>query len=182
MAAPKAGKGGKGKGAKEDGSDPGGSTTDHVKVFLGEFRIILPGLGALLGFQLTTAFQQSFERMSELDKVANFAGLACTGLALLFLLVPASYHRFTARQEESEEFLRFARRSVHAAFVFMPLGISLALYLQGVRTFETRASAAAVAFVAFLVFVAFWWVVPWSRASRKGRLPSDRAGGRASKE
>src|SRR5688572_2751717 len=88
----------------------------RVETFLGEFRMIIPAMAALLGFQLTMAFSDSFQDLAPAEQVASFAGLACTAAAFLFLLVPASYHRFTLEFEETEEFLRFGRRSIGLAF------------------------------------------------------------------
>ncbi|MEA3143134.1 MAG: hypothetical protein QOG31_458 [Thermoplasmata archaeon] len=77
---------------------------------MGEFRIIVPALGAIFGFQLVVAFQQSFPDLPAAARVANFVGVPCTALALLFLLVPASYHRFTPRLDHSQDFIVFAQR------------------------------------------------------------------------
>lgn len=141
---------------------------ERIQVFLGEFRIIVPALAALFGFQLTTAFNDSFERLARLDQAINFVGVASTAAAILFLLVPASYHRFVRHQEESEEFLDFARRSVHLAFVAMPLGIAAAMYLQGLRSFHSHAAAWVTAIAVLGAFAAGWWVMPRTRATEQG--------------
>ena len=107
-------------------------------------------------------------KLAAADRAINFAGVACTALAILFLLVPASFHRFTSKLEETEEFLAFARRSISLAFVFIPLGIVCALYLQAVRSFQSHADAAVVAVLAAGAFVAAWWVLPRHRAHERG--------------
>jgi hypothetical protein len=154
--------------------DEGGKHTgksevkERVQVFLGEFRIIIPAMAALFGFQLTTAFHDSFSKLSRLDQAVNFVGVACTAATILFLLVPASYHRFVREQEESEDFLHFARRCVDLAFVAMPLGIAAAMYLQGLKSFHSHAAAAVTAVAVLGAFVAAWWVMPRSRAVEQG--------------
>src|ERR1041385_3042591 len=159
---------------EEDGSGGSGRSGqdigERVRTFLGEYRIITPALAALFGFQLTVAFPESYMRMAAADRAINFAGVACTAAAILCLLVPASYHRFTSKLEETEEFLAFARLSISLAFVFIPLGIALALYLQAVRTFQSHAAAAVVAVAALGLFAALWWVMPRQRAAQKGLL------------
>lgn len=162
------------RGADEaEGGEPGESGQDigeRVRTFLGEYRIITPALAALFGFQLTVAFQESYMRMAAADRAINFAGVSCTAAAILCLLVPASYHRFTSKLEETEEFLAFARRSISLAFAFIPLGIALALYVQAVRTFQSHAVAAVVAAVAVGLFATAWWVMPHQRAAQQGLL------------
>ncbi|HUR63376.1 MAG TPA: hypothetical protein VM241_02735 [Candidatus Thermoplasmatota archaeon] len=88
----------------------------------------------------------------------------CTLLALLFLLVPASYHRFTPRLDESVGFLTFAQRMAGAAFVFLPLGLALSLCVQAVRTFRSQALAAGLAGGLLLLLAGGWWLVPALRA------------------
>ena len=141
--------------------DNGQALPDRIKTFLGEFRMIIPALGALLGFQLTSAFQTTFSELSSMDKTINFAGLACTAAALLLMLVPASYHRFLAGARETERLLATARVSIEVAFVFMPLAIVASLYIQAVRTFDSHGAAGVVAGVSLVFFGVLWWLVPW---------------------
>lgn len=145
----------------------------RVETFLGEFRMIIPALAAILGFQLMVAFQQSFQELGQAEQVATFLALACTTMAFLLLLMPASYHRFTWEFEETEEFLRFSRRSIGAAFVFMPFVLSLTLYVQAVQAFGSRPLGAAIGTAALALALGFWWLLPMHRAYAKGYLPHD---------
>lgn len=150
-----------------EGNDIGTRT----ETFLGEFRMIIPALAAILGFQLMVAFQESFQELGQVEQVATFLALACTTVAFLLLLMPASYHRLTWEFEETEEFLRFSRRSIGSAFVFMPLVLALTLYVQAVQAFESRGVGAAVGSGALALAAVFWWAVPLHRAYAKGYLP-----------
>jgi len=163
-------------GSQESGKESGQDIGERVKTFLGEYRIITPALAALFGFQLTVAFQESYMKLAGADRAINFAGVACTALAIVFLLVPASFHRFTSKLEETEEFLAFARTSISLAFVFIPLGITCALYLQAVRSFQSHADAAVVAVLALGAFAVAWWLVPSKRAADRGLLPGEQKG------
>ncbi|MBI2078542.1 MAG: hypothetical protein HYT80_09290 [Euryarchaeota archaeon] len=154
--------------------------TRRMDTFLGEFRMIIPAMAAVFGFQLIAAFQPTFERLAWYDRAANFAGLACTALAILSLLVPASYHRLSARLEETEEFLRFARSSIGLAFVFMPLAFSLSMYVQALRTFGSHPAAAMTGLAFFGAFYVGWWVVPRRRFRQAGGAGSGQGLGTAS--
>jgi hypothetical protein len=144
---------------------------EKIETLMGEFRILVPALGALFGFQLVVAFQQSFPELPAPARVANFVGVLCTALALLFLLLPAGYHRFTPRLDNSQSFLVFAQRMFSVALGFVPLSLALSVYVQGVRTFGGQAWPAGMAAALLAALVAGWWVVPWRRARRVERQP-----------
>lgn len=147
------------------------ATGTRTETFLGEFRMIIPAMAAILGFQLMVAFQQSFVELGRAEQVASFLALACTATSFLLLLMPASYHRFTWEFEDTEEFLRFSRHSIAAAFVVMPFTLALTLYVQGVQVFGSRAAGAAIGTGTLLGALVFWWAVPIHRAYREGYLP-----------
>jgi hypothetical protein len=147
------------------------SMEEHVETFLGEFRMVVPALAALFGFQLTAAFSQSYDSLPAVDKAVNFAGVCCSALGFLFLLVPASYHRFIGEHENTREFLQFARRCIMLAFAFVPLGISLALYLQAKRSLGSEGAALATGVLAMVAFASAWWLVPALRARARGKQP-----------
>jgi hypothetical protein len=156
---------------KEAPPAEGNDIGTRTETFLGEFRMIIPAMAAILGFQLIVAFQQSFGELQRVAQVASFLALACTAVAFLLLLMPASYHRFTWEFEETEEFLRFSRRSIGAAFVFMPFTMALTLFVQGVQVFGTLAAGAAVGAGTLALALVFWWAVPLRRARKEGYLP-----------
>jgi hypothetical protein len=144
----------------------------RIDTFLGEFRMVVPGVAALFGFQLTVAFTEKFARLSDVEKGLNFAGLVCSALAFLFLLVPANYHRFIHRLEETDDFYHYAKKSNAIAFVFVPLAVAFSLAVQAIETFGS-ATAGAVVFAAFTGAAALaWWIVPWARANAQGETGS----------
>jgi len=137
---------------------------ERVQTFLGEFRMVIPALGAFLGFQLTSAFSASYKDLSTVDKVLDFAGLCATALALLALLVPASYHRFLTQLDASREFLAFARICIETSFVFMPIAFSCAIAVQASRTFSATVWGLVAGGLFLLLYAVGWWLVPWLRA------------------
>ncbi len=60
---------------------------------LTEARVVLPGVQALLGFQLAATLVDAFERLPESSKHLHLAGLRCLAIATVLLITPAAYHR-----------------------------------------------------------------------------------------
>ncbi len=137
-----------------------------IETFLGEFRSVVPGVAALLGFQLIVAFQPSFRELPESARAADLAGILCTLLALGFLTAPAGYHRFTNRLDQSASFVNYARHMMSLAFAFLPFGMALSLYVQTLQVFDSVALALVVAFAVLLLLGILWWFVPWMQARR----------------
>lgn len=148
-------------GEEEDGVDGIG---ERVNLFMGEFRIIVPGLAALLGFQLNTLFQQPFREEPEVEQWLHFIGTTMTILALAFLLMPAAYHRFTHEMEKSRGFLDFSRRCTHIAFVFIAGTLVTSMYMACYSVTQRRDVAAAVATGMLGVVALLWWFIPIHRA------------------
>ena len=77
----------------------------QVDQLLTEARIIIPGVQALLGFQLTVTLTQAFAQLPAGPKIAHIAALCCMGLAVILLMAPASVHRIAFSGQDHPDFL-----------------------------------------------------------------------------
>src|SRR3954451_9986614 len=77
----------------------------QVDQLLTEARVIIPGVQALLGFQLTVTFTQAFAALEPAAKIAHAAALCCMGLAIILLMAPASVHRIAFSGQDDPAFL-----------------------------------------------------------------------------
>jgi hypothetical protein len=142
----------------------------RIEVFLGEFRILIPAVGALLGFQLISAFSTGWNELEARDKAVNLVAVSATAVALGFLLLPSTYHRATARLEESENFLRFAQKSFGVGFIFVAISLSLSLFLQARRVFPHDTLVPFLVLFLFSVFfLVLWGILPQARAKHRER-------------
>jgi hypothetical protein len=66
---------------------------ERVSHILEEARMVLPGIQALLGFQLVAVFNQSFAGLPMLDKQLHLSAIFLSINAICFLLTPAALHR-----------------------------------------------------------------------------------------
>lgn len=126
-----------------------------------------PALGALLGFQLTTAFAPTYLTLPDELRALNFAAVTCSGLALMFSLVPTAYHRL-AHASDDDQFVTFVRRNTSFALAFMAASLVLSLALQASRSFGTWRAALGVGLVAMLVLGLSWWIVPQRLCDKQG--------------
>ena len=157
----------KAKTAKKESES--GEIKQRIQIFLGEFRILVPAMGALLGFQLTSAFSNGWSELAEWEKILNLTATSSTAIALGFLLLPANYHRVTADVQEDEDFLHFAQRSFGFAFLFVGLGMAGSLFLQARRVTHDPATTAVFGAAFVLFFILMWGILPKTRAARHAR-------------
>lgn len=140
----------------------------RIDTFMGEFRMLTPGIAALFGFQLTVAFSSAFDELSQVERSINFLALACSAAAFLLLLMPAQHHRLIHRLREDEDFLAYAKRFIGAGSVFVLLAIALTLVVQATRAFGSLAWGAVAGLVTAAVFVLGWWVYPRAHLQQRG--------------
>ena len=55
-----------------------------ITQMLTEARVVLPGVQALLGFQLVSVLTQAFEKLPASSKLLHAASLACLIVAIIF--------------------------------------------------------------------------------------------------
>ena len=69
------------------------SLNERITQMLTEAHVVLPGVQALLGFQLISVISQSFEKLPASSKLGHAVSLGCVTLAVILLMAPAAYHR-----------------------------------------------------------------------------------------
>jgi Family of unknown function (DUF6328) len=135
----------------------------QVTQLLTEARVIIPGAQALLGFQLTATLTQVFTELPPEAKLIHVVALCCIGLAVIFLMAPASLHRIAFGGEESREFLEIGSFFVTAAPLPLAFGIVLDAYIAATRALQSGTAAAVLAVVAALFFIGIWYGYPIAR-------------------
>ncbi|MGH6645185.1 MAG: DUF6328 family protein [Bradyrhizobium sp.] len=90
-----------------------------------EARMILPGVQAIMGFQLIAVFNQRFETLDAEDQAVHLAAFFLITLAMGLLMTPAAYHRLAERGSVTKGFVNLASGLI--AFALLPLLIGLAM-------------------------------------------------------
>jgi len=136
----------------------------QVDQLLTEARIIIPGVQALLGFQLTVTLTQAFAQLPAGPKIAHIAALCCMGLAVILLMAPASVHRIAFSGQDHPDFLAIGSLFVIGAPLPLAFGIALDAYVAAGRALSSETTALVLALVSLVVLVGFWYVFPlWRR-------------------
>jgi len=131
---------------------------------LEECRMVLPGMQALLGFELTAVFSSGFhEKLSPAEQTAHLVSVALLALAIVLIMTPAAYHRQTGPEDVSERFIRVASGLLLASMIPFCVSITTELYLVAKVIVGSIAGGAIAALVAAFA-LSFWFVLPrWHR-------------------
>jgi len=149
---------------------------DHV---LTEIRMILPGVQALLGFQMATTMMQSFDSLPESSKQLHFAALLMIAISTVFLMTPPAYHRIVDRGENTPRFHRFAGHMLLAAMISLPLGIAADVFIVVRKLTEAIEPALGASAFSLVLAWGLWFGLTWARKNadthRRGSFPGARA-------
>jgi hypothetical protein len=125
-----------------------------------EARMVLPGVQAVLGFQLVAVFNQRFELFSPAEQVVHLTAFLLVALGMGLLMTPAAYHRQVGRGRVSRRFVDLASRLLTIAMLPLIAGLCLDTYLIARLILADRTAAALVAGGMALVLASLWFVLP----------------------
>jgi hypothetical protein len=125
-----------------------------------EARMVLPGVQAVLGFQLVAVFNQRFELFSPAEQVVHLTAFLLVALGMGLLMTPAAYHRQVGRGSVSRRFVDLASRLLTIAMLPLIAGLCLDTYLIARLILADRTAAAVVACAVALVLASLWYVLP----------------------
>ncbi len=143
--------------------------TDKIKHLLTETRVVLPGVQALLGFQLATMFMESFDRLPQSSKYIHLTSLSLIALTVVLLITPAAYHRIVEQGEETPHFHRFGSRMLLTSMVPLALAVSGDLFVVARRVTGDDSFAVILAASTLVLFYGMWFgLTVYLRARNSG--------------
>jgi DMSO reductase anchor subunit len=142
----------------------------EIRHALTEIRMVLPGVQALLGFQLITFVLTDFEKLAQSLKEIHVASVLLTTISVILLMTPASYHRIVEHGENSEHFLHFCSGMLLAALLPLALGICGDFYLVLRTVSQSLTVCAIVSSLLLIFFVWLWFGMPLARRIHDSRL------------
>ena len=156
--------------AREQSMKQQTSMEQRIDQMLTEARVVLPGVQALLGFQLVSVLTQAFEKLPASSKVLHAASLACITVSVVLLITPAAYHRIVFAGQDTEEVHRVGSRFIALATIPLALGIAGDLYVVLAEITASAMVAAVIAGAALLLLVGLWHAFPAVVRLRRLRL------------
>jgi hypothetical protein len=145
------------------------SLSEEATHVLEESRMVLPGVQAILGFQLIAAFNQRFNEFDHGEQMLHYAAFFLVALAMALIIAPATYHRQAERGTVSRRFLMMASGLLTMAMAPLALGICLDAYLLGVMILGERLPSLVCAGVLLAVLVGLWYGLPAALRYRNRR-------------
>jgi hypothetical protein len=136
----------------------------RVEHMLTEARVLLPGVQAMFGFQLSVLLTQGFAGLPSLSKGMHAAALLSTALAMILLMAPAAFHRITYEGQSTEGFHALGSALILAAAVPLALGIVCEMYVAVAKALDASLFGIAAA----AILVGLWLCVPLLLRARGG--------------
>lgn len=131
-----------------------------VLYLLEECRMVLPGIQALFGFQLTVVFNPGFsQKLDHAKQQLHFVAIALLAVAIVLIMTPAAYHRQTSAEYATRSFLKLASWLLLASMFPLAVSICLEIYLIGFAL-EMGAWASITAGLIIVLLIFFWFILP----------------------
>ncbi|HWA48701.1 MAG TPA: DUF6328 family protein [Dongiaceae bacterium] len=134
--------------------------SERIDFVLTEARVVLPGVQALLGFQLIVVLTDAFAALPAGPAQVHLAALAAVALSAVLLIAPAAHHRIVYRGGDSPDFPPIASAYLLAATVFLALGMAADCYVIVLKVLESDVWAVTAAIVTTLLCLCFWHLFP----------------------
>jgi hypothetical protein len=140
--------------------------SEKINYMLTEARVVLPGVQALLGFQLIAVLSRRFDQLPVALKAVHAVGLGMMMLAVVLLLAPAAFHRLAFGGEDVPIVHKVGSIFVTAALAALALGLSAEVMVAlGALSGRLDVGALFAAMVLLLLF-GLWYLWPLIIRSR----------------
>jgi Family of unknown function (DUF6328) len=136
------------------------SLATRIEQMLTEARVIVPGVQALLGFQLAVIFTRTFEQLDTALKLVHVTALCLVAIAVVLLMTPAALHRIAFRGQDVEAFLKLGSGFVLAAPLALAAGLACDMQVAIAKALDATGWATTIAAGSFVVLVGLWYGLP----------------------
>jgi hypothetical protein len=145
------------------------SLKDQVGQLMSEGRIVLPGVQALLGFQLAAYLSDGFAKLSSAAQKTHDAGLALLLASMILLMAPAPFHRIADHGEPSKRTAVFGVWMIMSGLGCLALALAADLSVATEAITHDAERARTVGIIAAIAALAIWFAYPlWKRRARHG--------------
>lgn len=122
--------------------------------------MVLPGVQAVLGFQLVAVFNQRFEQFTQGEQLIHLAAFLLMALAMGLVMTPAAYHRQVERGSVSRRFVELSSGLLTLAMLPLVAGVCLDTYLVSLLILKEREPAIMVSAGTAFLLTGLWYGLP----------------------
>jgi uncharacterized protein DUF6328 len=134
---------------------------EEAKHILEECRVVVPGIQAMIGFQMIAIFNSTFyERLSQDVRLFHLGAMGLVLIAMFLLLTPAAYHRLAEPGVVSNKFVDSSTRLMSWAMAFLRLGLAADIFVVTRALGIPERSGTGIAAACFLLSWGLWSVYP----------------------
>jgi uncharacterized protein DUF6328 len=142
------------------------SLETRIKQVLTEARVVLPGVQALLGFQLAAMLTDAFGRLPRSSQYVHLTSLVLLAMSIVFLMAPAAFHRIVERGEDTERLHSFSSAMVLIALVPLAFGLAGDFYVVVDKVLQSSTAAIGLAVATLVLFFGLWFGVTLALRAR----------------
>ena len=125
-----------------------------------EARMLLPGVQAVLGFQLVAVTNNRFTLFTETEQILFLVAFVLLALAMGLIMAPAAYHRQAERGKVTRRFVDLASRLLTLAMLPLITAFAIDTYLIARLVLDDRALSTIIAGIVALVLAGLWYGLP----------------------
>ncbi len=125
-----------------------------------EARMVLPGVQALMGFQLIAVFNERFAVLSPDEKIIHLTAFFLVTLAMGLIMAPAAYHRQAERGRVTRRFVDLASRLLWLALMPLAAGLALDTFILVRLAGGSGGVAAGCAAAVAVILASLWFLLP----------------------
>ena len=138
----------------------------RIDQMLTEARVILPGVQAMLGFQLIVFMTHAFEKLPRALQILHLGGLVLALITITLLIAPAAVHRMAFHGNDDARFHQLASRLLNVALIPLALSIAVESFIAAWKLTEHEWSATLAAAGVLTILIGTWYVFPLLQRGR----------------
>jgi hypothetical protein len=137
-----------------------------------EARMVLPGVQAIMGFQLIAVFNQRFQDLTQDLQMLHLAAFILLTVAMGLIMTPAAYHRQAERGCVTRRFVTLASFLLTLALIPLAIGVGIDAYLLTWLVLGEELPSLCVAGGVLALLGGLWLVLPQAAKAWPGRTLS----------
>jgi ABC-type nickel/cobalt efflux system permease component RcnA len=143
------------------------SLEEQLRNSITETRMVLPGVQAILGFQLIAVFNERFAHdLSSGERLVHMIAFILVAVTTGLMMAPAAYHRIVEHRHASSRFVDMASTTLEIAMAPLAIGLSLDSFLVFRLASQSPVVAGVLAAALLAFLIGLWFLFPYSRRLR----------------